>query len=171
MVSKKICLLGEFGVGKTSLVRRFVHDMFDDEYITTIGVKVSEKVLPPVKKNGKLFQFRFMIWDIAGSEEGRIRNENYWTGASGALIVTDLTRTGTSEYSRQIMDQFNAMNKEAHVVIVGNKADLFDESELAEHEKSLGKTLGVETPIVLTSAKTGLSVQESFIKLAELMLD
>lgn len=172
MLNKKICLLGEFGVGKTSLVRRFVHDLFSDEYITTLGVKVTEKVMPPVQKDGKMRQFRFVIWDIAGSEEGVIKHESYWTGTSGALLVTDLSRPDTFVHSKKIIDQFLGMNPKASLVIVGNKADIIDSQDLLTYEKSLRQITGDKNfAILMTSAKTGLSVQESFIRLAEAMPD
>jgi len=171
MFNKKICLRGEFGVGKTSLVRRFVHDLFSDDYITTLGVKVTEKVLPPIEKNGKPHQYRFMIWDIAGTEEGRIQHESYWTGASGALIVADLCRPDTFAHAKKIMDHFLAINPGASVVIAGNKADLIQRQEIAAHEKTLKEIAGeISRPVFITSAKSGLSVEESFIGLAEGML-
>ena len=67
-VKKKICLLGSFAVGKTSLVRRFVYDLFDDKYITTIGVKVSRKTIV-ASRNGDVVELTMMLWDLAGSEE------------------------------------------------------------------------------------------------------
>ena len=90
-ISKKICLLGDFAVGKTSLVQRFVYALFDDKYISTIGVKVSRKtvVLP---REDEVVELTLMLWDLAGSEEfGRVR-ASYLRGAVGAVLVCDVTR-------------------------------------------------------------------------------
>ena len=67
-LSKKVCLLGDFAVGKTSLVRRFVYDLFDDQYLSTIGVKVSRKTIT-VARGQDLVELTMMLWDLAGSEE------------------------------------------------------------------------------------------------------
>jgi small GTP-binding protein len=172
IINKKICLLGEFGVGKTSLVRRFVYDIFSDDYITTMGVKVTEKIIPPLQKEGNLHQFRFVIWDIAGSEGGVMKHESYWTGASGAIIVTDLCRPETIKHSKTLLTQFRTINPEASTIITGNKADLINPSEYNHHEKSLQKiTFEKCCSVFLTSAKTGLAVEKGFLRLAELMLD
>ena len=89
--SKKICLLGDFSVGKTSLVRRFVHNRFDDQYISTIGVKVSRKtVVLPVADD--LVELTLMVWDLAGSQGTTPIAASYLRGAVGAVLVCDLTR-------------------------------------------------------------------------------
>ena len=66
-IKKKICLLGSFAAGKTSLTARFVHDRFDEKYLITIGVKISEKTMPPLEltEHGKFIQHTFLLWDIA----------------------------------------------------------------------------------------------------------
>src|SRR5262249_40683115 len=92
--SKKICLLGEFAVGKTSLVRRFVYNLFDDRYISTIGVRVSRKtVAVPVET--QVAELTMMVWDLAGSEEFNRVSMSYLRGAAGAVLVYDLTRAHT----------------------------------------------------------------------------
>ncbi|MFC1569866.1 Rab family GTPase [bacterium] len=171
-LNKKICLLGEYGVGKTSLIRRFVHDIFSDDFITTIGVKVTEKVLPPIERANKIQQFRFIIWDIAGSEEGDTKYENYWTGASGGIIVTDLCRPETFSYMPSIIDKFLILNTNSHIIIVGNKADLIAPTEINTLETKLNK-MGqpYQCPILLTSAKTGQHVEKSFKTLAECIME
>ncbi|MBN2105201.1 GTP-binding protein [bacterium] len=172
IINKKICLLGEYGAGKTSMIRRFVFDLFSDDYITTIGVKVTEKVLPPIERENKLQQFRFMIWDIAGSEEGKIKHENYWMGASGALIVTDLCRPKTFSCTSSLIEKFLALNNNPPIVIVGNKTDLIPLTELNSLETTLQEMAHTyRCPALLTSAKTGQQVEESFIRLAQCMME
>ena len=93
-ISKKVCLLGDFAVGKTSLVRRFVLNIFEDRYLSTIGVKVSRKtVVTPGP--GDLIELTLMLWDLAGSEEFDQVRASYLRGASGAVLVCDLTRPET----------------------------------------------------------------------------
>jgi len=172
ILNKKICLLGEYGVGKTSLIRRFVYDLFSDDYITTIGVKVTEKLLPPVEKEKRMQQFRFMIWDIAGSEEGAIKHENYWVGASGALIVTDLCRPDTFSYTSSIIEKLMTIVNDPSIVIVGNKADLIPANELKPLETTLKEIAQTyRCPVLLTSAKTGKRVEASFNRLAQCMME
>jgi small GTP-binding protein len=91
---RKICLLGPSAVGKTSIVERFVYSRFDDKYLTTLGVKVSQKLMPPLRRagSGRYMQFTFLIWDIAGMEAFDATVKSYYRGAAGALAVADLTR-------------------------------------------------------------------------------
>lgn len=171
-INKKICLLGEYGVGKTSLIRRFVYDRFSDDYITTLGVKVTEKVMPPVQKNKNMQQYRFMIWDIAGSEEGQTRYENYWTGASGAIVVMDLCRPDTLTYMHPVIKKFLALETNPSIVIAGNKTDLIPSCDLDSLETSLKEMARTyKCPVLLTSAKSGTQVEDCFIRLAECMME
>ncbi len=167
LIYKKICLLGMFGVGKTSLVRRFVYNRFDDAYLTTVGVKVSQKILPPVKNSqGRLTQFTFLIWDIAGFEEASQRTKNYFVGAAGALVVADLTRPQTTEALPTILETFAAVAPDAAVVFLGNKTDLLP--ELGDQAQALEAFARQQNgPVLLTSAKTGLNVEKAFLQLAK----
>ena len=93
-LSKKVCLLGDFAVGKTSLVRRLVHDMFDDRYISTIGVKVSRKTIT-IARDQDIIDLSIILWDLAGSEEFNHMRASYLRGASGLFLVADVTRPAT----------------------------------------------------------------------------
>ena len=95
-VKVKICLLGDAGVGKTSLIRRYVMDMFDDKYITTLGTKVSKRKLV-IKKNDNEFDLTFSIWDILGQEEFKNIQNMALKNSKGAIIVCDITRKKTLE--------------------------------------------------------------------------
>lgn len=168
MISKKVCLLGDFSVGKTSLVRRFVYDQFDDRYISTIGVKVSRKaiVLPGVHEPVEL---SMLIWDLAGSEEfDRVRG-SYMRGASGGILVCDMTRRQTLDGLRTYADDLHSVAPDARVVVVANKADLIDQQTLAVADvAALAQDLNA--PSYTTSAKTGEQVDEMFRHLGRLLI-
>ena len=172
ILHKKVCLLGNFGVGKTSLVRRFVYDRFDDSYLTTLGVKISQKLSPPVEWAGSLWQINFLIWDVEGFEEASPLQKNYLLGAAGALLVGDLARPETLAALPQLADQLRDVAGGAAVVPVANKADLLSPADLEELTPSLkqvGHSLGSDT--VITSAKTGESVEDAFLLLAQRILE
>lgn len=162
-LKKKICLLGSFSVGKTSLVERFVYDSFEDKYLTTIGVKISQKLLPPIQDtaSGQMRQHNFLIWDIASLDKFDKVALNYFRGASGALAVADMTRPETIGELKKICENFLSASPQATLVVLGNKKDIFhqDEPTLAELKKLAG---GYSTEALLTSAKTGEDVENAF---------
>ncbi len=169
-LKKKICLIGAFGVGKTSLIERYVYNRFDDSYLTTIGVKVSQKRLPPFKLPNaeQLVQHTFLIWDIAGLEKFNAMVQNYYAGAAGALAVADLTRPDSADDLKEICDKFSSVNPEARIIILGNKTDLVsDETETESILRELSAKFS--TQLMLTSAKSGENVENSFIRLAEIL--
>ncbi|MFN3372526.1 MAG: Rab family GTPase, partial [Chloroflexus sp.] len=86
-LAAKICLLGEFSVGKTSLIRRFVEGIFDERYLSTLGVKISRHSLTIDH-----IDMNLIIWDTTGGERFNQIVQNYYRGAAGALLVCDLTR-------------------------------------------------------------------------------
>ena len=170
-IKKKICLLGSFAVGKTSLVERFVHGRFDEKYLTTIGVKISQKLLAPIHppNSSKMIQHHFLIWDIASFEKFNAVTLNYFRGAAGALAVADLTRPETLSDIRHLCDQFLSVNSEAKLVFVGNKIDIFQGDETILNE--LGETArSYATHHLTTSAKTAEKVENAFMDLSKSIL-
>lgn len=166
--SKKICLLGDFAVGKTSLVRRFVHNRFDDQYISTIGVKVSRKSIV-IPHQEAIVEVRLMVWDLAGSQELSPVAASYLRGASGALLVCDLTRAETLTHLQRYSNDLRSIMPSAHFVVAANKMDLQDQhqitiAQVAEQAASL------EAPYYLTSARIGDDVDQAFRHLAKLVL-
>jgi small GTP-binding protein len=162
VAQKKICLLGEFAVGKTSLVRHFIEGRFDDRYLSTIGVKISRRQL--TRPYGKL---NLLLWDLAGSDEfnGQSRT-NYLRGAAGALIVCDLTRGETLSGFRRYVDQIQAVGLSIPLVFVGNKVDLPESRAISEAElAAIAQEFGA--PYFVSSAKTGENVATVFERLAE----
>jgi len=167
-LQRKACLLGDFAVGKTSLVRRFVYDLFSEKYMTTIGVKVSRKMVA-VPRNGNAVELTLMLWDLAGSEEFDQVRTSYLRGASGAVLVCDLTRPETLANLPQYANQLLHLNPEARLVVVANKLDLSDQRQLssAQVEEAAGK---LNAPYYLTSAKVGIEVETLFRHLGRLLL-
>ena len=167
-IKKKICLLGSFAVGKTSLVERFVYDRFEEKYLTTVGVKISQKLLPPVKnpRSGRLIQHTFLIWDIASLEKFDSVTTNYFQGAAGGLAVADLTVPETIDRLHVFCEKFLAVSPQALLLIMGNKAGLFqnDEKILAKLEQT---TRFFSSEYLLTSAKTGQHVEHAFNMLSK----
>jgi small GTP-binding protein len=163
VVQKKICLLGEFAVGKTSLVRRYVEGRFSEEYLSTIGAQVSRKVL--MRGDHEL---HLMVWDLVGGSEFSRREAGYLLGTSGALIVCDLTRPETLEAVISYANRLRAVNPKAAIVFVGNKVDL--KAERAIDDESLFAVCHpFSKQVVLTSAKTGEMVEEAFALLADML--
>jgi len=167
-ISKKICLLGDFAVGKTSLTRRFVYDLFSDKYISTIGVRVSRKTVA-IPVGGDVVELTIMLWDLGGSEEFNLMRASYLRGAVGAVLVCDLTRPGTLDMIRTYADELLSVSPGAHFVLAANKCDLIDHQRLAqEHVESTAAD--VNAPYYYTSAKTGDEVETLFRHLGRLLI-
>lgn len=169
----KICLLGDSKVGKTSLIRRFVMDRFSDDYISTLGTKVTKKEIN-LTKDDETFDLTFMIWDVEGTREkmgGHIKDFNaslhpgYIKGSEGIILVFDRTRKGTlegvNEWYKGVVE---AVGKDIPFLLLGNKSDLKNEIMVSEEEAmAMGEKMGFE--VLFTSAKTGNNVEDAFNKL------
>ncbi len=158
MIRKKICLLGSFAVGKTSLVRRFVHSEFSDRYQTTVGVKVDKKLVRVEDQDVSL-----VIWDLHGEDRWQTVRTSYLRGASGALLVADGTRLETLEVVRGLSQTFLDMNPKATVRVLVNKLDLLESFAIPQEE---WRARIDWAPMAFTSAKTGEGVEEAFEALA-----
>lgn len=171
-ISKKICLVGDFGVGKTSLIRRFVEQQFSDQYLSTVGVKISRKTveLEGVKEQEKL-NLQMMIWDLEGHTKFKGIAPTYLAGAGGAIIVADVTRQETLERISEHIDLFFSVNPKGFIIIALNKSDMFEEEKI---DKLLSNYQFEDQDRVLathsTSAKTGKDVDLIFHKLAKKMV-
>jgi small GTP-binding protein len=168
-IQQKICLLGDFGVGKTSLVRRFVSGIFDDKYLSTVGVNISRKAVT-LNTNTKVVTFNFMLWDLNGGAKFDKMFTSYCGGASGALIVCDLGRAETFDKLSYYAEGFKQLRPTAPLLIVGNKNDL-PSAEWRVNPTTIS-TLAQKYSAAsfLTSAKTGAIVNEMFDHLAHLLL-
>ncbi len=161
-IKKKIVLLGDGAVGKTSLIRRFVFDKFDDKYITTIGTKVTKKDITKsftdFRKNIKL---TLMIWDILGQRGISQLHNMYYQNARGALMVCDITRKKSLENLSIWRDELFNATSEIPTLILINKIDLIKQAEIKVVDvENLAKDWGINC--YLTSAKTGRNVENVF---------
>ena len=164
MIQKKICMLGATGVGKTSLVSRFVLSVFSDTYLTTIGVKVDKKVMTVDERDVTL-----LLWDIYGQDEFQTVRTSYLRGASGYLLVADGTRQLTLDTARELQRTAEGVIGTVPFVLVLNKADLADECRV--DDRALWKMAESGWTIVKTSAKTGAGVEDAFTKLTRRMIN
>ena len=167
-INKKICLLGDFAVGKTSLVRRFVYSLFNDKYISTIGVKVSRKTVT-VPRGDEIVHLTMMLWDLAGSEEFNQVRASYLRGAAGAVLVCDLTREETLNSLLTCADDLLSINPDAQFILAANKHDLADQQRIFPAQIE-AVAADLDAPYYLTSAKTGEEVETLFRHLGRLLV-
>ncbi len=162
-LSSKVCILGDFAVGKTSTVERFVNNHFSDKYLTTVGVKVDTKELalsPDVT-------LKLILWDVAGADRFGALELGYLRGAAGHLLVADGTRADTVQAALALKQQAIERYGEKPFVMLLNKADLEESWEIQEAEaKSLD---GQMDAVFITSAKTGANVAEAIECLGQLV--
>ncbi len=163
MIKKKICMLGSFAVGKTSLVQQFVNSIFSEKYHTTIGVKIDQK---NVLIDGN--EVTLMLWDIHGEDEFQKVKPAYIMGSAGYFIVMDGTRRNSIETGLELQKMVEKTIGRVPFIILINKADLQDSWEISNEDIQQLKSMGKE--VMLTSAKTGDAVEDAFIKLTRLML-
>ena len=159
---KKICMLGEPAVGKTSLIRRFVYDVFEDKYIETIGAKVTKKTLRiRYVPTGQVFQLRMMIWDIAGHGALDFVKPSYYRDGEGAMIICDMTRRLTLNKVPAWIDSLWTVTQRIPLIIIGNKNDLKNQHEFST--KELGEvSMKYQCPFIVSSAKNGEQVENAF---------
>ncbi len=155
MIQKKICMVGAFAVGKTSLVARFVKSTFSEKYLTTVGVKIDRKDLAVDGQSVTL-----MLWDLAGEDEFNTVQTSYMRGSAGLLIVADGTRAATLDKAIELRDRaFAALGPIPWQLIV-NKADLAEQWEITQARLDELAASGV--PVLRGSAKTGEGVEAAF---------
>jgi len=161
--SNKLILTGDYAVGKTSLIRRFVENKFEQDYISTIGVQISKKIVN-ISEQTKM---NFLIWDIGGQvRQMAPYRKKFYSGTNAAFIVIDRARP---DHLKSIEFWYNDIKecvpKDIPIVIVGNKSDLIDEIVISEEDiKEISKQYGFH--YILTSAKTGVGVNDAFLYVA-----
>jgi small GTP-binding protein len=159
MMQKKICMLGGFAVGKTSLVRRFVSNVFSDHYHTTIGVTVEKKSVMANNRDVML-----MLWDLYGEDEFQRVRDSYLRGSSGYILVMDGTRKTTLDTALALQEMATGAIGAVPFVSIINKADVRSEWEIDERAIEQLRERG--WPVLFGSAKLGQGVEELFALLA-----
>ena len=162
--SRKVCMVGDFGVGKTSSVERFVSNVFSDKYLTTIGVKVDTKIVKVDESEIKL-----VIWDIAGRNRFGNIEFTYLRGSASYLLVVDGTRKSTLTTALELRDSIEDRYGKIPYVMLINKADLQDEWEISDDEINDLKEKDIK--VFVTSAKTGENIEQAFIELSKTLID
>lgn len=163
MIQKKICMVGAFGVGKTSLVARFVRSIFSEKYHTTVGVKIDKKVM--VTGQGEV---TLVLWDLAGEDALTTVRPAHLRGSSGYILVIDGTRRDTLEVALDLQRRVREHIGEVPFVCVVNKADLGDSWEVQQAD--VDELAKQRWPVLKTSARSGDGVEEIFRALTEAMM-
>ncbi len=168
----KICLAGEAAVGKTSLIRRYIYDQFEDRYTVTLGAKVTRKSLTIEDAQGRgTAHIDMAIWDVMGEKFLReLLREAYFYGAQGILAVCDVTRADTLEDLGSWKASIENVAGEIPMIVLANKVDLKEEAVL-DRATLQAFTEGWDSTYLLTSAKTGQNVEKAFEELAQKVLD
>lgn len=163
----KICLVGEGAVGKTSLIRRYVLDEFDDRYISTLGAKITKKELVIGNStDGNSIHVDMTIWDIMGEKGFReLLKEAYFHGAQGILAVADVTRRNTLSDLDSWISAIETVTGRIPIHFLANKIDLSDQLAFTESELH-GMSENYGSPYLFTSAKTGENVEKAFLDIA-----
>jgi small GTP-binding protein len=161
MLSYKIVLVGNFGAGKTSLIRRFVENSFSEEYLSTIGVSISKKLL----QNATI-----MIWDIEGETEYKPIFKQYLLGAKGFIVVGDLMRQETLKQIKHHIALSHEVIPNAPIAIALNKSDL----QHTITQQDIDNLWDLSQDIVAiekTSAKEGTQVESLFLALHNTIME
>ncbi len=158
--SRKIVILGHFGVGKTSLIRRFVENSFSDNYKVTIGVHITKKVVEINTEDS----ISLIIWDLEGTDDLQMVRDSYLLGTHGVVYVFDVSRPSTFQGINEDLKIVEKKAPDTPLMVVGNKVDLVnaDELQLLLERNTIDCNF-------LTSAKTGGAVNEMFTQLASLL--
>ena len=174
VISKKICLIGDFGVGKTSLIRRFVEGRFSEQYLSTIGVTISrKKVIISANEKQEEQTVQLLIWDIEGKTKFQKISPSYLKSAHGVIIVADYSRPETIENVQCHLDLVSSANPQGvSMSILLNKVDLLEQNlTTTPRYKSQFSDVFQAIPTYNTSAKTGQNVEIAFYQLAQSMLN
>ena len=163
----KVCLVGESKVGKTSLIRKYVLNEFDERYLTTVGTNVSKKTVRlPLPAAGVVVDMDLVIWDIMGQPEYRdLLADRYFEGAQGLLAVADLTAPATLDALYGWIDRADRVASQIPVVLAMNMADLVGPA-VAAVRAAMRVALAFHGEYLITSAKTGANVEQAFARLA-----
>ena len=165
-------MVGDFGVGKTSLIRQFVDRQFSDQYLSTVGVKISRKAIEVLKPESESTQIlQLLIWDLEGNTKFKAITPSHLQGAAGVIIVGDVTRSETLDHLSEHIQTFLAVNSQGVIMLALNKSDLIQEEDL---ETLLKRQYGDQSNLLgiyPTSAKTGDNVEKIFASLSQKLVE
>lgn len=162
-VQKKICMLGGFSVGKTSLVKRYVESVFSETYLTTVGVKIDKKTVTLGDRTVHL-----ILWDLAGDDDMSSLRMSYLRGSAGYVLVADGTRPATLETALSIRRRVEADYGPLPFALLLNKNDLREQWAITDGDlAALSKGGWWVRP---SSARTGEGVEDAFTDLAARVL-
>jgi small GTP-binding protein len=164
MIQKKVCMLGGFAVGKTSLVARFVSSIFSEKYLSTVGVKIDKKVVSIDGRDTML-----LLWDIYGQDDFQTVQPAQLRGMAGYLLVVDGTRRATLDTARLLHEKAKTVAGDVPFVVVLNKSDLASTWEI--DDVAFFKLVEQGWRVVKTSARTGDGVEHAFESLTRAMLN
>ena len=158
-VQRKICMLGGFSVGKTSLVKRYVESVFSETYLTTVGVKIDKKTVELVDRVVHL-----ILWDLAGEDDVSSLRMSYLRGSAGYVLVADGTRPKTLEMALSLRQRVEAEHGPLPFALLLNKHDLTDQWAIGDDELENLRRAGCW--VRSSSARTGENVEDAFVELA-----
>jgi small GTP-binding protein len=165
-ITSKICIVGDFAVGKTSVTERFVNNHFSEKYLTTVGVKIDTREIECPDRG---ITHKLVIWDVAGSDRFDSAQLAYLRGASGYIYVADGTRANTLRSLVYLKEQLTELYDDPPAIALVNKSDLHTDWEAnEEHIDVLRTQIG---NVFKTSAKTGDGVEHAIDSLADRILD
>lgn len=162
-ISKKIVLLGHFGVGKSSIIRRFVENTFSEDYKVTIGVHIFKKNVLVEEKDTDV---SLVIWDLEGNDDINNTRLSYLLGTHAFVYVYDLSRPTTYKNLQSEIDFLNNHQKNTPVFVIGNKEDLVTKAFIKQNNEEFGSLTNL-----YVSAKTGNKVEELFNNLATNLIE
>ncbi len=164
----KVCVLGEASVGKTSLIRRFVDRSFSDSYLSTVGVKISRKLMSvQAPETDSPLDLQLVLWDLEGGPYFSAVSASYLRGARAAIIVGDLTRQDTLDVLPSHADQFLTINPHGVVLVALNKSDLSHPGGSATDVRLERSEVAI---VQKTSAKNGRGVDDLFHSLGTYLI-
>lgn len=163
MIQKKVCMVGAFATGKTSLVAQFVHSIYSEAYQTTVGVKIDKKLVQVGEQDLML-----ILWDLYGEDDFQKLHLSYLRGSSGYFLVVDGTRRATLDKAYILQRKVEEAIGAVPFVLLLNKADLHEDWEL--EDEAIAEAVDKGWSVIRSSAKTGLGVEAAFRTLSKQML-
>jgi len=163
----KIILVGDYGVGKSTSIHRFVENKFKANYVPTLGVQVTKKSL---EINGNSIDL--MIWDLAGQDRYAMVRQRFYTGTQGILMLYDVTRMSSLKNIKKWHAEVSRFTKGLPIIFIGNKIDLVEKKEVkTEDVNSFLEENNINVNIKMkTSAKDGLNTEKAFHFLVKLLM-